>query len=76
MKISELKVMRSNAGYYIGRSCIEDGIPFEQPYSRESGYYPTKELAEAELNGSTFEVRVCVENEHAYDTGVIPRPRG
>lgn len=73
MKISELKVMRSAAGYYIGRSCVEDD---GQPYSRESGYYPTKELAEAELNGSTFEVRVCVENEHAYNTGVIPRHRG
>lgn len=72
MKISELKVMRSNAGYYIGRSCVEDGIPFEQPYSRESGYYPTKEAAEADMD--SFDIRDCVENEHAYESGAIPRP--
>lgn len=73
MQISELKVMKSAAGYYIGRSCVEDGLPFEQPYSRESGYYPTKEAAEGDLD--TFDVRICAENEHAYETGVISRPR-
>lgn len=37
----ELKVHMSNAGYYIGTRC-DCG-----PYSRESGYYKTRELAEA-----------------------------
>ena len=72
MVISELKILRSAAGYYIGRTCKEDGLPFEEPYSRESGYYPTEKAAENDLH--TFDVRDCVENEHAYNTGVIPRP--
>ena len=45
-QISELKVMRSNAGYYLGHS--QDGMP----YSRESGYFPTEELAKAFLDYS------------------------
>jgi hypothetical protein len=36
---SEPKVMRSNAGFYIGRSKLIDGI--EHPYCRLSVYYPT-----------------------------------
>lgn len=55
MKVSELKVMKSAAGYYIGRSCVESGFPFEQPYSRESGYYRTHEEAAGDL--ATFNVR-------------------
>lgn len=72
MKISELKVMRSAAGYYIGRSCAEDDMPFDAPFSRESGYYPSEEAAAADLH--TFDVRVCAENEYAYNSGDIPRP--
>lgn len=69
--ISELKVLKSAAGFYIGRDCVEeDG--FRSPYSRESGYYPTKAAAKADLG--TFDVRVCAENEFAYNTGAIPRP--
>jgi len=46
--ISQLKVLKSNAGYYIGRMCQdEDGCM--QPYSRESGYYRTREEAEHDL---------------------------
>lgn len=41
---TELKVLRSNAGYYIGHLDV-DGAP----YSRESGYYKTEEAAEADL---------------------------
>lgn len=41
---SEPKVMRSNAGYYIGRSMLMDG--FEHPYCRLSGYFATSEEAE------------------------------
>ena len=65
---SELKVMSSNAGYYIGRSSTEYG----DPYSRESDYYPTYGAAEKDLNNKTFVVRDCSENNFAYDTGTLP----
>ena len=42
--ISELQVLKSAAGYYIGRT--EDGMP----YSRESGYFRTYEEAEELFN--------------------------
>jgi len=41
--ISELQVLKSAAGYYIGRT--EDGMP----YSRESMYFKTKEEAKIKL---------------------------
>ena len=73
MEISKLKVMRSAAGYYIGRSCTNDDMPgFEEPYSRESGYCPNEAAATADLH--TFDVRDCAENEYAYETGAIKRP--
>ena len=37
--ISELKVLESGAGFYIGTTYEE--YHMELPYSRESGYYPT-----------------------------------
>lgn len=59
-RISALKVLRSAAGYYVGRTCTEDGIG-EVPYSRESGYYPNEEGAYAELVEMTGE-----ECDHYY----------
>lgn len=48
--VSALKVMQSAAGYYLGRSCTAPDTPyFNEPYSRESGYFRTKEAAEKEL---------------------------
>lgn len=44
--ISKLKVMKSNAGFYLGRSDLEDG----SPYSRESEYFETAERAEELLD--------------------------
>lgn len=38
-----MQVLRSNAGYYIGTQC-DCG-----PYSRESGYFPTREAAYSAL---------------------------
>lgn len=64
--ISELMVLYSAAGYYIGRRDTKDG----SPYSRESGYYPSYETAEVALDG--FEVRSCAENNFAYDNGNLP----
>ena len=52
---SELKVLDSGAGFYIGTTYEEDGLDF--PYSRVSGYYPTYEMAEMELNNNTYEKR-------------------
>ena len=35
--ISDLKVMQSNAGYYVGRDYSENSFPeMKMPYSRES----------------------------------------
>jgi hypothetical protein len=42
--ISELQVLKSAAGYYIGRT--QEGMP----YSRESTYFSTKEEANELLN--------------------------
>ena len=42
------EVCRSAAGYYIGTMC-DCG-----PYSRESGYYPSRESAEIALETNTY----------------------
>lgn len=57
MKISELRVLESAAGYYIGRTCVdEDGFSF--PYSRNSAeYYATEEEAEQALYNRSFTYR-------------------
>ena len=48
-QISDFKVMKSNAGYYIGRSEFQADINLSFPYSRDSQYYPSKEIAEKHL---------------------------
>jgi len=70
-------VMQSAAGYYIGRACVETNVDssdfmdgFEEPYSRESGYYSTEEAA-TEALGEGFPVRDCIENNYAYSTGAL-----
>lgn len=49
LAISKLTPMKSAAGWYIGRFCTEmskNGDPTcLEPYSRDSGYYPNKEMA-------------------------------
>jgi hypothetical protein len=47
MEISEFKVMRSAAGWYIGTECLEEYGWV--PNSRESGYFETEEEAQREL---------------------------
>ncbi len=44
-EILPLKVLHSNAGYYVGRWCNNCG-----PYSRESGYFKDSKSAELELD--------------------------
>ena len=46
--VSDLRVLQSAAGYYVGRVEISpEGYEF--PFCRESGYYPTREKAESAL---------------------------
>ena len=73
-RVSDLQVMKSGAGYYIDRSYWDEEFGFEGPYSRESGYFPTYEAAEIELDLNNWEVRRCIENEWAYDRGDLPDP--
>ena len=70
---TELKVMQSAAGYYIGRGYVveEEWGTYEEPGSRESGYYKTREAAQCALE-TEFDVRDCVENNSAYDNGSLP----
>ena len=49
--ISELQVLKSAAGYYIGRT--QDGMP----YSRESDYFRTFEQANIILEDSTKNIQ-------------------
>ncbi len=51
-EMMQLKVCMSAAGYYIGFECGRDG-----PYSRESGYYKTRELAQKALDTNTYTAR-------------------
>jgi len=72
---TELKVLRSAAGFYIGRSYFDTEFGFVGPYSRESDYFPSAEAAQAELESDYgFEVRDCIENNHAYRNGTLPIP--
>lgn len=71
LRVSDLKVMKSGAGYYIGRSYWDEDYGFDGPYSRESGYYATAEYAQVELESQSFEVRDCLENNWAYDNGAL-----
>jgi hypothetical protein len=71
-RYSDLKPLRSAAGWYVGRDCWNDEFAFVEPYSRESGYFATEEeTARAMLGG--FEIRQCVENEAGMERGDLPR---
>ncbi|MHA2039148.1 MAG: hypothetical protein ACW98X_22200 [Promethearchaeota archaeon] len=48
-QVSDFKVMKSNAGFYIGRTEYQFDIDAEFPYSRDSQYFNTKEQANASL---------------------------
>lgn len=71
---TDKQVMCSYAGYYVGTSCWDpDFGGFEEPGSRESEYYETKEQAEKALTEMTYD-RVCYENIHAYKMGLPNTP--
>lgn len=47
---SDLKVMNTGAGYYIGTSYTDpEGGGFTEPGSRDTGYFKTREEAEEHL---------------------------
>lgn len=47
---TELQVCKSGAGWYIGTMHTDEEFDFQEPGSRDSGYYPTPELAQADLD--------------------------
>jgi hypothetical protein len=49
--ISDYKVMKSAAGFYVGRSCVTDydGDLVPEPYDRASDYFETHEEAASYL---------------------------
>ena len=71
---SDLKVLNSMAGFYIGRTCWDPDPGFEEPGSRESEYFRTHGEAERALESGECVARDCAENEFAYSRG-LPRPR-
>ncbi len=48
-QISEVKVLKSAAGYYIGYLYFDTEMRVWLPYDRLSGYYATKEDAAQDL---------------------------
>jgi hypothetical protein len=74
MPVSELHVMQSGAGYYIGRSCLDpDCGGMEVPFSRESGYMTKTAAVEAMASPyQDWPVRDCVENNALYASGELP----
>ena len=60
--VSVLKVMKSGAGWYIGRSYFDTEFGFEGPYSRESGYFTTEESANDNFEMDVWVYRDAPEN--------------
>lgn len=54
---SDLQVLKSAAGWYIGTIHTDDD-GFQEPGSRDSGYYQTKEEAQQALDNNSFEPRL------------------
>ena len=53
---TELKVMCSGAGWYVGTGYVDPEFGFEMPGTRESGYFPTAAAAfleSVETSGDT-----------------------
>lgn len=48
-KYTDLKICQSAAGYYVGTQYWDDELKFWDAGSRDSGYFATKEEAEAYL---------------------------
>ena len=46
MNVSELKVLHTPAGWYVGRTCYDEECQVNFPYDRTSDYFDCKEAAE------------------------------
>ena len=67
--VSELKVMRSAAGYYVGRDYFDLEFGFVGPYSRETNYMSENEALDtlADIkDGNEWPTRDCIENNASY----------
>ena len=53
--ISKLMALRSAAGHYVGRLCMDKSDYCTEPYSRESGYFKTEALATKAIADGLFE---------------------
>lgn len=49
--LTELKILKSNAGFYIGREYFDEEIGRYLPYSRESDYFRSREEVQKVLSG-------------------------
>ena len=61
---SDLQVLRSAAGFYVGTTYLTSYVfgEVEEPGSRDSGYFATKAEARAELEGFINGTRAMREN--------------
>jgi len=67
--VSDLMPMKSNAGHYVGRYCVEfkEGqTSMVEPWSRETTYYPSKEAVLEACDEDDIIVRDCTENNAMY----------
>lgn len=57
MNYSDLMVMRSNAGYYIG-TMYHNPDGYDEPGSRDSEYFLSREAAQSALDGEYYNLRM------------------
>lgn len=66
MNISELHVMESAAGFYLGRTYFDEECSANLPYSRQSGYFRDEATAKRALETYPEERRDCLDNQLLY----------
>lgn len=62
-----IQVCKSNAGWYLGR-IFYSNEGYNEPGSRESNYFASKELAESALQSKDFAYRDAPENIFLYES--------
>lgn len=68
MIISELKVMKNDNGvFYLGRTHFDEIMKYDEPFSRQSGYFKAEQEAILALAMYPKGRRNCVENLDLYD---------
>jgi len=63
---SEMQVLRSAAGWYLGRTFQEDDNSSLEPGSRETDYFPNEEEAEVALASNNYLWRDAPELHQLY----------